>query len=125
MIRTHGRALRGERLIAKVPHGRRRTLTLIAALRHDRITAPIVLDQPINGETFKAYVEHALIPTPAPGARDGHQLGRGARDAVVLDNPGSHKDKAVREAIRKAGAHLLFLRPTDLTSTRSNRYSPS
>ena len=93
MARTHGRSLRGERLVAKVPHGRWRTLTFIAALRHGRITAPIVFDQPINGETFKAYVEQALLPTLTPG------------DVVVLDNLGSHKGKAVR----KAGAHLLFL----------------
>lgn len=91
MTRTHGRSLRGERLVAKVPHGRWRTLTFIAALRHDRITAPIVFDQPINGETFTAYVEQALLPTLTPG------------DVVVLDNLGSHKGKA--------GAHLLFLPP--------------
>jgi transposase len=99
MTRTHGRSLRGERLVAKVPHGQWRTLTFIAALRHDRITAPIVFDQPINGETFTAYVEQALLPTLTPG------------DVVVLDNLGSHKGKAVRQAIRKAGAHLLFLPP--------------
>lgn len=99
MTRTHGRSLRGERLVAKVPHGRWRTLTFIAALRHDRITAPIVFDQPINGETFTAYVKQALVATLSPG------------DVVVLDNLGSHKGKAVRQAIRKAGAHLLFLPP--------------
>lgn len=99
MTRTHGRSLRGERLVAKVPHGRWRTLTFIAALRHDRITAPIVFDQPINGETFTAYVAQALVPTLIPG------------DVVVLDNLGSHKGKAVRQAIRQAGAHLLFLPP--------------
>lgn len=99
MTRTHGRSLRGERLVAKVPHGRWRTLTFIAALRHDRITAPIVFDQPINGETFTAYVEQALVPTLTPG------------DVVVLDNLASHKGRAVRQAIRKAGAHLLFLPP--------------
>lgn len=99
MTRTQGRSLRGERLVAKVPHGRWRTLTFIAALRHDRITAPIVFDQPINAETFTAYVEQALAPTLTPG------------DVVILDNLGSHKGKAVRQAIRKAGAHLLFLPP--------------
>ena len=99
MTRTHGRSLRGDCLVAKVPHGRWRTLTFIAALRHDRITAPIVFDQPINGETFTAYVEQALLPTLTPG------------DVVILDNLGSHKGKAVRQAIRKAGAHLLFLPP--------------
>ena len=99
MTRTHGRCARGERLVAKVPHGHWRTMTFIAALRCDRITAPLVLDQPINGEWFLAWVEQALVPTLAPG------------DVVVLDNLGSHRGKAVRQAIRKAGAHLLFLPP--------------
>ena len=74
-------------------------MTFLAALRCDRITAPIVLDGPINGECFLAYVEQALVPTLAPG------------DIVVLDNLGSHKGKAVRAAIRAAGARLLFLPP--------------
>lgn len=99
MTRTHGRSLRGERLVAKVPHGRWKTLTFIAALRCDAITAPLVLDQPINGEWFLAYVEQALVPTLKPG------------DVVVMDNLGSHKGRAVRQAIRKARAHLLFLPP--------------
>jgi len=92
VTRTHGRAARGERLVAKVPHGRWTTLTFIAALKCDAITAPLVLDQPINGEWFRVRVEQALIPTPKPG------------DVVVLDNLGSHKGKAVRRAIRQAGA---------------------
>jgi len=99
MTRTHGRARRGERLVAKVPHGRWTTMTLIAALRHDRIDAPMVLDGPINGDAFRAWVEQFLIPTLRPG------------DVVVLDNLGSHKGKAVRQAIRKARAHLIFLPP--------------
>ena len=99
MVRTHGRCARGERLLASVPHGHWKTLTFVAALRHDRIDAPLVLDQPMNGEWFLAYVEHALVPTLAKG------------DVVVMDNLGSHKGKAVRQAIRKAGAHLLFLPP--------------
>ncbi|MEN5364754.1 IS630 family transposase [Brevundimonas intermedia] len=99
MTRTHGRTRRGERLLAKVPHGAWKTLTFIAALRHDRIEAPMVLDGPINGDWFRAWVEQSLIPTLHPG------------DVVVLDNLGSHKGKAVRQAIRKAGAHLLFLPP--------------
>jgi transposase len=89
MTRTCGRAPRGQRLVAKVPHGRWTTLTFIAALRCDAITAPLVLDGPINGECFLAWVEQALIPTLNPG------------DVVVL----------VRKAIRQAGAHLLFLPP--------------
>lgn len=99
MTRTHGRALCGERLVARVPHGRWKTLTFLAALRSDRIEAPCVLDGPINGTIFRAWVEQFLIPTLRPG------------DVVVLDNLGSHKGRAVRQAIRAAGAHLLFLPP--------------
>jgi transposase len=99
MTRTHGRAPRGERLIAKAPHGRWRTLTFLAALRHDRIEAPCVIDGLINGESFLAYVEQVLVPALKPG------------DIVIIDNLGSHKGKAVRRAIRAAGAKLFFLPP--------------
>jgi transposase len=99
MTRTHGRSRRGERLVAKVPHGRWHTLTFLAALRSDRIDAPCVIDGPINGESFRAYVEQMLIPTLKPG------------DIVVIDNLGSHKGKSVRRAIRAAGAKLFFLPP--------------
>ena len=74
-------------------------MTFLAALRCDRIDAPFVLDGPINGEWFLAYVEQVLVPTLSPG------------DVVVMDNLGSHKGKAVRRAIRRAGAHLIFLPP--------------
>jgi transposase len=97
MTRSHGRALRGKRLVAKVPQGRWRTLTFLAALRHDRVDAPCVIDGPINGEAFLAYVEQVLVPTLKPG------------DVVIIDNLGSHKGKAVRRAIRTAGAKLFFL----------------
>ena len=99
MTRTHGRALRGERLHAKAPFGKWHTLTFLAALRHDRIDAPCVLDGPINGQLFLAYVEQFLVPTLAPG------------DIVIMDNLGSHKGQAVRQAIRGCGAKLLFLPP--------------
>jgi transposase len=99
MTRTHGRCARGRRLVDKVPHGHWKTLTFLAALRCDAITAPFVLDGPINGEWFLAYVEQVLVPTLQPG------------DVVVMDNLGSHKGKAVRRAIRQAGAHLIFLPP--------------
>ena len=99
MTRTHGRCTRGERLVAKVPHGRWRTLTFLAALRSDRIDAPCVIDGPINGESFLAYVEQVLVPTLKPG------------NIVIIDNLGSHKGKAVRRAIRAAGAKLFFLPP--------------
>jgi transposase len=87
----------GERLIAKVPHGHWKTTTFLAGLRNDRIDAPCLFDGPTNGERFLAYVEQFLVPTLKPG------------DVVVLDNPGSHKGKAVRRTIRAAGARLVFL----------------
>ena len=67
MTRRHGRCRRGTRLVAKVPHGRWRTLTFLAALRHDCITAPCVIDGPINGASFRAYIEQFLVPTLSPG----------------------------------------------------------
>ncbi len=97
MTRRHGRCAKGQRLVAKVPHGHWRTLTFLAALRADRIDAPCVLDGPINGASFLAYVEQILVPTLKPG------------DIVVMDNLGSHKGKAVRRALRGAGAKLFFL----------------
>jgi putative transposase len=97
MAPLRGWAPRGERLIAKVPYGHWNTMTFVAALRHDRIDAPWLLDGPINGERFRVYVEKVLVPT----------LSRG--DIVVADNLGSHKGKAVRQAIRNAGAKLLLL----------------
>lgn len=99
MTRLHGRRRKGERLLAKAPRGRWRTLTFLAALRHDRIDAPCVLDGPINGQSFLAYVEQFLVPTLSPG------------DIVIMDNLGSHKGRPVRRAIRAAGAKLLFLPP--------------
>lgn len=99
MTRSHGRCRKGERLRAKAPHGHWKTLTFLAALRHDRIDAPAVLDGPINAISFTAYVEQFLIPTLKPG------------DLVILDNLGSHKSQAARRAIRAAGAKLLFLPP--------------
>jgi hypothetical protein len=95
MTRTHGWAPRGKRLLAKVPHGRWETTTFLAALRHDRIDAPCLFDGPINGERFLAYVRQMLAPTLKPG------------DVVILDNLGSHKGKAVRQAIRTAGAKRI------------------
>jgi transposase len=99
MTRTHGWWQRGAPLKAQVPHGHWRTMTFLAALRHDRITAPCVLDGPINGESFRAYVEQVLVPTLQPG------------DIVVMDNLGSHKSRAIRNAIRAVGARLFFLPP--------------
>jgi len=87
----------GQRLIGKVPHGRWKTMTFIAALRHDRIEAPWLLEGPIDGESFRLYVEKVLLPTLRQG------------DIVIMDNLGSHKGKAVRQLIRSAGAKLFFL----------------
>jgi transposase len=97
MTRTHGRCARGRRLVTKAPHGRWRTLTFLAALRHDRIAAPCVFDGPINGRSFLAYVEQCLVPALSQG------------DIVIMDNLGSHKGQAVRRAIRSTGAKLFFL----------------
>lgn len=99
MARTHGWWQRGAPLKAHVPHGHWRTMTFLAALRCDRITAPCVFDGPINGESFRAYIEQVLVPTLAPG------------DIVVMDNLGSHKGGIIRKLIRAAGARLLFLPP--------------
>ena len=97
MAPLRGWAPRGLRLRAKVPQGRWKTLTFLAALRHDRIDAPWLLDGPINGEKFRLYVEKVLVPTLRPS------------DLVFIDNLGSHKGRAVRRAIRAAGAKLFFL----------------
>ena len=97
MTRTHGRCARGERLVAKAPFGQWRTLTFLAALRCDRLTAPCVIDGPINGASFRAYVEQVLLPVLTPG------------DIVVMDNLGSHNSRAIRAAIRAAKAKLFFL----------------
>jgi transposase len=97
MAPLRGWAPRGHRLLAKVPHGRWRTMTFLAALRHDRIDAPWFIEGPIDGESFRTYVEKVLLPTLRPG------------DIVVMDNLGSHKGKVVRQLIRSVGAKLFFL----------------
>lgn len=99
MTPLRGWSKRGSKLVAKAPFGKWKTLTFLAALRHDRIDAPCVLDGPINGQLFTAWVEQFLVPTLSPG------------DIVIMDNLGSHKGQAVRKAIRNAGAKLLFLPP--------------
>ena len=97
MAALRGWAPRGSRLIGKVPDGRWRTMTFLAALRHDRITAPWVFEGPIDGESFAAYVEKVLLPTLRPG------------DIVIMDNLGSHRGKIIRQLIRSAGAKLFLL----------------
>jgi len=99
MAPLRGWGLKGKRLRAYAPHGHWRTMTFIGALCLNRLAAPCVFDGPINGECFLAYVEQLLAPILEPG------------DIVVMDNLGSHKNKAVRHAVRKAGARVLFLPP--------------
>lgn len=99
MARPRGRAPRGRRLIAKVPHGHWKTTTFLAALRLEGMTAPTVIDGAINGELFLAYVQQQLVPTLRPG------------DIVVMDNLAAHKVAGVREAIESAGANVVYLPP--------------
>jgi transposase len=99
MARLRGRAPRGERLVGKVPYGHWKTTTFVAALRSTALTAPCVIDGPMNGNAFLAYVEQILAPTLKPG------------DIVILDNLGAHKVAGVREAIEATGARLLYLPP--------------
>jgi putative transposase len=110
MAPIRGWCARGRRLAAKVPYGHWKTMTFLAALRCDRIEAPWVLNGPINGESFRTYVDQVLVPTLKPGdvvILDNSPLAGGARRAPL----GSHKGKAVRRAIRATGARLLFLPP--------------
>ena len=99
MAPLRGWGVSGQRLLLPVPHGHWKTMTFLAALRHDRIDAPCVFDGPINGESFQLYVEQFLVPTLKPG------------DIVIMDNLGSHRGNAIRAAIRRRGAKLLFLPP--------------
>ncbi len=99
MTRLRGWAPRGERLIAKIPHGHWKTTTLIAALGIDGIRCSTVVDGAINGDVFEAFVRHVLLPELRPG------------DVVVMDNLSSHKRLAVRQLIESAGAELVYLPP--------------
>ena len=97
MTRLYGRAPVGQRLVAKVPHGHWKTLTLVAALRLGGVTAPYVIDGAMDGASFLAYVEQVLVPTLKK------------RDVVFMDNVRAHKVAGVREAIEAAGAQLRYL----------------
>ncbi|MGB8385281.1 MAG: IS630 family transposase [Dermatophilaceae bacterium] len=99
MARKKGRAPKGERLRASVPHGHWKTTTFVAGLRLTGLMAPMVLDGPINGLWFQAYVDQVLVPT----------LSRG--DIVIMDNLGSHKGAGVRQAIEASGVKLIYLPP--------------
>ncbi len=99
MARMRGRAPKGERLRAGIPHGHWCTTTFVAGLRLTGMVAPMVLDGPINGHAFQAYVDQILVPELRPG------------DIVIMDNLGSHKGRGVRAAIEAVGAMLLYLPP--------------
>ena len=100
MTRRYGRARRGHRLVAAVPHGHWKTTTFVGALRCTGLTAPMVIDGAINGDLFLAYVDQVLAPTLKPG------------DVVIMDNLRVHKIAGVRNAIAAAGATLLFIPPS-------------
>ncbi len=99
MARRYGRARKGERLIAAVPHGHWKTTTFVGGLRLDGLVAPLVFDGPINAAAFEAYVEQFLVPELRPG------------DIVVMDNLSSHKRPKVAALIEAAGASLRYLPP--------------
>jgi transposase len=99
MIRRHGRSMTGSRCLDRVPDGRWHTATFLAALRHDRLTAPLLLDGPMDGEMFLAYVREELGPSLQAG------------DLVVCDNLSCHRVPGVREALAAHGAELLYLPP--------------
>jgi transposase len=99
MARRYGRAAKGARCRAPVPHGHWKTTTFAAGLRLNGMVAPLVLDGPMTGAAFLAYVEQMLAPTLVPG------------DVVVMDNLPAHKVGGVRTAIEAAGATLLYLPP--------------
>ncbi len=99
MIRRYGRCATGQRLVDKTPHGHWKTTTFLAALRHDGLTAPLVVDGAINGAIFLAYVRQHLVPTLRTG------------DIVIMDNLSAHKVAGVRAAIELVGARLIYLPP--------------
>ncbi len=99
MTRLRGRARRGARVVGRVPHGHWKITTFVAGLRCDAVTAPFVIDRPMNGPIFRTYLKRCLIPTLTPG------------DIVIMDNLSSHKVAGVREAIEAAGARLVYLPP--------------
>lgn len=99
MTRLYGRARRGKRCRASIPHGHWQTTTFTGALRCSGLIAPMVLDGPMNAAAFRAYVEQVLVPTLEPG------------DMVIMDNLTAHKSPAIRAAIEAAGATLRYLPP--------------
>ena len=118
MARMRGRAKRGERCRAPIPHGHWKTTTFTGALRLRGMTAPMVLDGPMNGEAFRAYIEQVLVPELVPG------------DLVIMDNQPAHRAICIREAIEAAGARLRYLpsyspdfNPIEMPSPSSKPFS--
>lgn len=99
MARLRGRARKGERCSSAIAHGHWKTTTFTAGLRLDGMMAPMLLDGPMHGDAFRAYVRYVLIPELKAG------------DVVVMDNLPAHKVSGVRDAIEAAGASLLYLPP--------------
>jgi transposase len=99
MARVRGRCRRGDRLVGRVPHGHWKVSTFVAGLRRDAITAPFVIDRPMNGDIFVTWLDHCLIQTLRPS------------DIVVMDNLPAHKVAGVRTRIEAGGAKLLYLPP--------------
>jgi len=120
MAPLRGWSARGKRLNGYAPHRHWKSSTFLAGLRRQAITAPFVFEGPINGEIFKTYVADVLVPTLRPG------------DIVVMDNLGSHKGRAIRELVRKAGARVWLLppyspdlNPIERRSSQSSSISPA
>ena len=113
MARRYGRCRRGQRLVTSVPWGHWKTTTFVAALRLDQVTAPCVLDGPIDGASFRAYVEQCLVPTLRPG------------DIVVMDNLASHKVAGISTRSKRSALNRAICRRTAPISTRSSSSSPS
>ncbi len=99
LSRTHRRCLQGQRLVEYVPHGHWKTTTFLVALTFTGLTAPVVINGPVNCDLFTSYIEQQLVPTLHPG------------DIVIIDNLSSHKRMGVRRAIEAAGAELRYLPP--------------
>ncbi len=99
MARLRGRALKGERCRTAIPYGHWKTTTFTAGIRLDGLMAPMLLDGPMHGSAFLAYVDQVLVPELAPG------------DIVIMDKLPAHKVTGVRQAIKAAGARLLYLPP--------------
>ena len=113
MTRLYDQVPKGERFVASVPHGHWHITTFVAGLRTTGIVAPLVLDGPMKGAAFLAYTEQMLVPSLQPG------------DVLVMDNLPAHKVAGVAEAVRQAGASVLYLPAYSPTSTPSSKSSPS